>query len=135
MTDSQRLDKWLWHARFFKTRSQATAFVKTGKLRLNDEKTAKPHQAVRIDDVLTFPKARDIRIIRILDFAERRGPYSEARLLYDDLSPSTVVPAPEAEAAAEPPAAPEPAVRDTGSGRPTKRDRRAIDRLIDWFRR
>ena len=128
---SERIDKWLWHARFFKTRSQATGFVKSGKLRLNDAKVAKAHQAVRLGDVLTFPKARDIRIVRVAGFAERRGPYREARLLYDDLSPGA---APAAET--DPPAAkPSPAARQVGSGRPTKRDRRALDRLLDWFRR
>ena len=132
MTGSQRLDKWLWHARFFKTRSKATTFVKSGRLRLNDEKIAKPHQPVRIGDVLTFPKTHDIRVVRVLDLAERRGPFSEAQLLYDDISPVAITPT----ANADLPAAPlEPAIRETGSGRPTKRDRRAIDRLLDWFKR
>jgi len=128
---SQRLDKWLWHARFFKTRSQATSFVKSGKLRLNDTKIAKAHQAVRVGDVLTFPKARDIRIVRVLDLAERRGPYREAKLLYDDIGAETPAVAAETEA---PAAEPAPAEREAGSGRPTKRDRRALERLIDWFR-
>lgn len=128
---SQRLDKWLWHARFFKTRSQATSFVKSGKLRLNDTKIAKAHQAVRVGDVLTFPKARDIRIVRVLDFAERRGPYREAKLLYDDIGAETLAATTETEA---PAAEPAPAEREAGSGRPTKRERRALERLIDWFR-
>lgn len=129
----QRLDKWLWHARFFKTRTLATEFVRAGKLRLNGDKTDKPHYGVKAGDVLTFPKAREVRVIKVLGFAARRGPYAEARLLYDDLTP-------EAPAGPHPggdtPERPQPAIlpggvprRAAGAGRPTKKERREIDKL------
>ena len=112
-----RLDKWLWHARFFKTRSLSAKMVSGGHVRVNRQKVAKPAHAVGPGDVLTFPQARDIRVIRILAVGERRGPAPEARALYEDLDP------------------PQPRQGDTvpqapkfdGKGRPTKRDRRKLD--------
>ncbi len=80
---SQRLDAWLWRARFFKTRALATAVVAKGRVRLNGERIAKASRQVRQGDVLTFPQAGDIRVVRVLGFAERRGPATEARLLYE----------------------------------------------------
>jgi len=122
---SLRLDKWLWHARFFKTRTLATKYVLAGKLRLNSALVAKPHHVVRPGDVLTFPMPSGIKIVTIKALGSRRGPAPEARTLYDDLSP----PPPPREDA---PSIPAPvAARDPGSGRPTKRDRREIDRLRD----
>ncbi len=82
-----RLDKWLWHARFFKTRSLASALVSKGRVRVNGTPAARPSRGVGAGDVLTFPQGRAIRVIRILALGERRGPASEARLLYDDLDP------------------------------------------------
>jgi len=127
--DGQRLDKWLWYARFFKSRSLATKLCQSGKVRVNGMVTKKAHQAIRVDDVLTFPKERDIRVIKVLDPGVRRGPASEAQALYQDLEP------PESGAPTKPdPGAPaKPARRDPGAGRPTKADRRAIDRLKAWF--
>jgi ribosome-associated heat shock protein Hsp15 len=119
-----RLDKWLWHARFFKTRSIATHFCQSGRLRVNGEPTGKAHYAARIGDVLTFPIGTDVRVIKILDLGVRRGPAPEAQTLYEDLAP----PAPRG-AAKEPSTT--AAERDAGSGRPTKSERRAIDRLMD----
>ena len=81
-----RLDKFLWHARFFKTRSQAAAFVAKGRLRLDGMPTARAHQPVRVGCVLTFPLGPRIRIVRVLALGERRGPAAEARTLYEDLS-------------------------------------------------
>ena len=82
-----RVDKWLWHARFFKTRSRAAEVVSAGHLRLNGQRVGKPAQQIRPGDVLTFPAARRILVVRVLALSERRGPASEARLLYDDLTP------------------------------------------------
>ncbi len=115
----QRIDRWLWCARFFKSRTLAQKLAQSGKLRLNRRIVDKASQAVRVGDVLTFPQARDIRIVRVEALAERRGPAPEARGLYEDLTPSRET----VEAA---PPAPR---RERGAGRPTKRERRDTDRL------
>lgn len=117
-----RLDKWLWYARFCKTRSLATAMCRAGQLRVNKAPVRKSNQSVRVGDVLTFAQGARIRVVRISALASRRGPAAEAARLYEDLSPS-----------APPRAArlPEVAPREPGSGRPTKRERRALDRLRD----
>lgn len=81
--ESQRLDAWLWRARFFKTRALATAVVGKRRVRINGARTAKASRQVRQGDVLTFPQAGDIRVVRVLGFAERRGPARDARLLYE----------------------------------------------------
>ena len=108
-----RLDKWLWHARFFKTRSLAAKQVGGGHVRVNGNRVSKPAYAIGPGDVLTFPQARTIRVIKVLALGDRRGPASEAQTLYDDL---------------DPPQPSEPAPDRTGE-RPTKKDRRAIDAL------
>jgi ribosome-associated heat shock protein Hsp15 len=87
MTDTQRLDKWLWCARFFKTRSAAARFCDDGRLRVSGQLTHKAHYAVRPGDVLTFPLGPHIRVIKITELADRRGPPAEARSLYEDLAP------------------------------------------------
>lgn len=83
----QRLDKWLWFARFFKTRSLAARLCEGGRVRINRVPVAKAHQAIRVGDVLTFPQARQIRVVRVLALGDRRGPASEAQRLYEDLAP------------------------------------------------
>ena len=85
--ESVRLDKFLWCARFFKSRVQATAFVVAGRVRLRGAAVVKAHQMVRVGDVLTFPLGNKIRTVRVRALATRRGPASAARLLYDDLAP------------------------------------------------
>ena len=120
-----RLDKWLWHARFFKTRSIATRFCLSGRLRVNGEPTGKAHYAARIGDVLTFAIGTEVRVIRILALGERRGPAPVAQELYEDLAPRP----PRETAGADAAAVHEG--RDAGAGRPTKSERRAIDRLMD----
>ena len=85
--DRIRIDKWLWQARFFKTRSLAAGVVSGGRLRLNGARMAKPGRAVGAGDVLVFPQGGHIRTIRILAPGTRRGPAEEARALYDDLAP------------------------------------------------
>jgi ribosome-associated heat shock protein Hsp15 len=116
-----RLDKWLWFARFVKSRALATKLVADGNMRVNGAPTQKAHYAVKAGDVLTFALGPHIRVIRIAALGQRRGPASEAQSLYEDLDP----PQPRAAKAVEPP----PAERDPGSGRPTKRDRRQIAAL------
>lgn len=122
---SLRVDKWLWHARFFKSRSLATAMVAAGRLRVNGQRTAKPNAQVRPGDVLTFPQGRHIRVIEVAAIGTRRGPATEAQTLYKDLAP------PEArkKEPADPPEAARPAEREKGTGRPTKKERRETDRL------
>ncbi len=120
-----RIDKWLWQARFYKSRSLATRMVSAGRLRVNRRNVAKPHFQVKPGDVLTFAKGPNIRVIEVLAIGTRRGPAAEASTLYNDLSPPQ--PRKKDEAGPEP----RPARRDPGSGRPTKRERRATDRLRD----
>lgn len=86
-----RLDKWLVQARFFKTRSLALAEVEAGHVRVNGTKTRKPAFAVGEGDTLTFPQGGRIRIIRVLDLPERRGPASEAQTFYLDLADTVPV--------------------------------------------
>lgn len=113
-----RLDKWLWHARFFKSRALAASVVKGGHVRINGNRAGKPSQIVRPGDVLTFAQARQVRVVRILAPGARRGPAAEAQALYDDLTPA---PDPAEEAFVT------PNPRFEGKGRPTKRDRRKLD--------
>ncbi len=80
-----RADKWLWYARFFKSRSQAAKFIQDGKVRLNRQRISKPSTALKPGDVLTFARHKQIRIIEIAHLGTRRGPASEARTLYLDL--------------------------------------------------
>ena len=117
---SLRVDKWLWFARFFKTRSLAAKIVQQG-IRINQVKVTKAHHALKIGDVLTFEKEKDMRIIQVEALGDSRRPFQEAKMLYTDLAP----PAPKVrlpkEAVFE--------IRDEGSGRPTKRDRRETEKF------
>lgn len=119
-TARQRIDKWLFFARVVKSRSLAAKLVQAGKVRLNREKIDQAAQNVKPGDVLTISLDRRILVLKILSAGTRRGPFEEARALYEDLSPP-----PEARAAEPSPVA----ERDPGAGRPTKRERRAIDRF------
>lgn len=80
-----RLDKWLWQARFFKTRALAATLAGRRRIRVNSVIITKPHYRVRPGDVLTFPQGRTVRIVRVLVLGVRRGPASEAQTLYEDL--------------------------------------------------
>ncbi len=80
-----RLEKWLWHARFFRSRSLATEVVAAGHVRVNGTRTVKPAFAIGAGDTLTFPQGARIRVVRILATAERRGSAPEAQQLYHDL--------------------------------------------------
>jgi ribosome-associated heat shock protein Hsp15 len=80
-----RLDKWLWQARFFKTRADAAELISKGRVRVNGVRNSKPGHGVAVDDVLTFPQASAIRLIRITAFGLRRGPFEEAQTLYIDM--------------------------------------------------
>ena len=115
---SLRVDKWLWYARFLKSRTLAARLCASRRLRINGTTVTKPHHALKAGDVLTFPLGRHIRVIRVSTLGARRGPATEARTLYEDLEP----PRPGARA-------PAPGERGRGAGRPTKAERRATDRL------
>jgi len=80
-----RLDKWLFHARFYRTRPLAQAAAETGRIRLNGTRVIKPGHAVRCGDVLTLRFGAQIMAVRIVALAERRGPAPEARTLYEIL--------------------------------------------------
>jgi len=114
---SIRLDKWLWQARFFKSRSLSHKLVMRGHVRLNAQTVSKPSTAVRVGDVLAFSQARQARIVRVTALGTRRGPAPEARRLYEDMSPPT-----------QPPSG-ENNPRFDGGGRPSKKDRRAAHKF------
>lgn len=118
---SLRLDKWFWHARFCKSRSIAAKLCESGHVRISGRHVEKAHQPVRVGDVLTFPAGPHVRVVKVEALGTRRGPAPEAQALYTDLAP------PEAKPKAERPS--RIAEREPGSGRPTKADRRALDRL------
>ncbi|MCV2865153.1 RNA-binding S4 domain-containing protein [Defluviimonas sp. WL0075] len=80
-----RIDKWLWQARFFKSRTLAAERVAAGAVRLNGQRLFKPAHPVGAGDVLTFAQGGVIRVVRVLAAGTRRGPAAEARLLYADL--------------------------------------------------
>ena len=82
--EAQRVDKWLWHARFARTRAAAQLLVTSGHVRVNRDKVRSTSRLVRAGDVLTLALGRDVRVIRILGIADRRGGFPEARLLYDN---------------------------------------------------
>jgi ribosome-associated heat shock protein Hsp15 len=131
-TGTQRLDKWLWFARFVKTRTLASEAVAAGKVRINKARIDKPAQPVRPGDVLTIALHRRVQLVRVLGIAERRGPSAAAQALYEELTAEgdTLKPlAPSPPAARRQPPATTPAERAAGSGRPTKRERREIDRF------
>lgn len=109
--DAIRIDRWLWFARFFKTRGLANKLVTAGHVRVNSVKIAKPAHMVSAGDTLTFVQAQTIRVIRIVAAGSRRGPASEAQTLYQDLTPVSQ-------------AAPPKAAR-VANRRPTKKQRRA----------
>jgi ribosome-associated heat shock protein Hsp15 len=121
--DRQRLDRWLWHARVVKTRELAKSLIEGGHVRVDRERETKAGAAVKRGQTLTVTLPSRVLVLKIVDFVERRGSAEVAARLYEDLSPP------------RPPRDPRPetvalATRDAGSGRPTKRDRRALDRLV-----
>ncbi len=106
---AQRIDKWLWFARLAKTRTTAQKLVLSGAVRVNRDKVDAASRQVRPGDVLTVSLERQVRVLKVLAAGVRRGPATEAQLLYEDLTP------------------PAPVRPISGGERPTKRARRAID--------
>ena len=84
--ERQRLDKWLWHARVVKARTQAAALVEGGRVRINGVREKSPGHAVKIGDVLTISLDGGVRIFKVTAFAERRGDATAARTLYEDMA-------------------------------------------------
>jgi ribosome-associated heat shock protein Hsp15 len=83
---SLRIDKWLWHARFCKTRAIAQARAESGLIRLNGNRVEKPSAAVRVGDTLTIPTAKEATVVKVLALGIRRGPPAEARTLFEVVS-------------------------------------------------
>ncbi|WOI57286.1 RNA-binding S4 domain-containing protein [Palleronia sp. LCG004] len=115
---SMRLDKWLFFARFFKTRTLAARIVTAGGVRINGTRVSKPSANVGEGDTLTFAQGRAIRVIKVVSLGERRGPAPEAQTLYEDHSPQAK-------------RSPDNPRFDKG-GRPTKKDRREMDRDVEF---
>lgn len=119
-----RIDKWLWYARVVKTRSLATKLVQGGNVRVNREKISNASRGIKVDDVLTISVHERIRILKIVELGERRGPAKEAQLLYEDLSPQPTKKSSEEFAAAKTP---------SPNRRPDKKERRAIKSYKNSF--
>jgi ribosome-associated heat shock protein Hsp15 len=120
--EKQRLDKWLFFSRAVKSRTLAQKLIEAGAIRVNSERTERTDHKVGPGDVLTMNVHERLLVWRILNAGVRRGPATEAAGLYEDLSPPPLPreqkPAPHA-------------AREPGAGRPTKKERRDTDRLLD----
>jgi ribosome-associated heat shock protein Hsp15 len=121
----QRIDKWLWFSRQFKTRTLAARFVTSGRIRLNNHRITKASHLVQINDAITFVCNHKVKILKVAAIGVRRGPASEAATLYEDLSPPDLPQTEKARILAT------SAQREDGAGRPTKKQRREIDALMD----
>jgi len=117
---SQRLDKWLWYARIVKSRTLAQKLIRSGAVRVDSVRTKSADFRVAPGMVLTLTAHDRLRILKIRDPGTRRGPATEAQLLYEDRSP---------ELPKRPMGPPPIAPRPFGAGRPTKKQRRATDGL------
>lgn len=124
---SRRLDKWLWHVRLVRTRSAAAELVTAGHVRVNSERIGKPGYALKPGDVVVVVLRSGTRTLKVVQFSQRRGDAVSAAGLYEDLAPP---PPRDRLTAVEAEAAPSKVgLRDAGAGRPTKRDRRQLERL------
>jgi ribosome-associated heat shock protein Hsp15 len=119
--ERQRIDKWLWHARVVRTRSAAAALAASGHVRINGARVMMAAKPVKAGDVVTIALDRGVRVLQVTGFAVRRGSADVAQALYLDLSRVETREKERIPALS--------AARDPGSGRPTKRERRAIDRF------
>ena len=125
MSDSSRADQWLWATRFFKTRSLAAKMCSDGKVRRNDH-TVKPASSVQPGDLLEIPfvEGPGFRTVRVVALLDRRVGAPEAQACYDDQTPAAVFDELKLWLAAK---------RDSAGGRPTKRNRREIDRIHGFW--
>ncbi len=116
-----RIDKWLWRARFFKSRTLAAQAVNKRKVRVNRQIVDKSHTTIQLGDVITFVLGQNVLVVEVLELGVRRGPATEARSLYRNLDlPAKNFPSVSTGA------------REKGRGRPTKSERRAVDRLTKY---
>ena len=122
---AQRIDKWLFHSRFIKSRALATKLVNAKRIRVNGEKISKASYKLKIADILTFDLNDRIMVIEILGINATRRPYKEACLLYDDQSPA-LEPKQDKDT---PDFLQAPFLREKGTGRPTKKERRETDQF------
>ena len=117
-----RLDIYLYYIRIFKSRSIATKFVLTNRIRVSGQVTQKPHKMISVGDVLTITINDNIKILKVLDIPSRRGPYTESLNFYEDITPIEIIQKKES------------CNIDIKFvkrvGRPTKRERRQTDRLM-----
>jgi len=113
--DRQRIDKWLWHARVVRTRSAAATLAASGHVRVNGQRIDAPSRAVRAGDVVTVALDRAVQVLRVLSFSERRGSPEESRKLCEPIERLTRY---------------REGDRSPGGPRPTKRERRALTRLM-----
>ena len=117
-----RLDIYLYYIRIFKSRSLATKFILTNRLRISGQVTQKPHKMISVGDVLTMTIKDNIKVLKVLDIPNRRGPYSESLNFYEDITPIESFPKKES---------PKIDIKFVERvGRPTKRERRLTDRLM-----
>ena len=121
-----RIDKWLWAARFFKTRSLAADAIAAGKVEVNDERV-KPAKLIQLGDAISVRVGPYVHVVRVRGISERRGPATVAATLYEETADSIAARAKLAEQLRMAPAA----FVYEEKGRPTKRDRREIDRFRD----
>jgi len=127
---SQRVDQWLWFARIAKSRTLAQALIERGKVRINRVRLERSSQMVKPGDVITIALGPNVRVLEISGIGQRRGPASEAHHLYRELTMPRVGGTPAQAANADGTAGPFlQGARPAGAGRPTKRDRRRIERL------
>ena len=117
-----RLDIYLYYIRIFKSRSIATKFVLTNRLRISGQVTQKPHKMISVGDVLTMTINDNIKILKVLDIPSRRGSYPESLNFYEDITPNEIIPKKESSNID---------IKFVERvGRPTKRERRQTDRLM-----
>ena len=117
-----RLDIYLYYIRIFKSRRIATKFVLTNRLRISGQVTQKPHKMISIGDVLTITINDNIKVLKVLDIPNRRGPYSEALNFYEEITPIERISKKKSL---------KPDIKFVERvGRPTKRERRQTDRLM-----
>ena len=122
MTEKIRVDTWLWYARFYKSRSLSSKAVLSGKLRVNAYKITKPATKVKINDVLTINHVNLVRLVQVESLGSRRGPASEAQKLYLELSADKT-------GSSNMKDSHKKAKQETNK-RPTKKDRRILDKII-----
>ncbi len=121
--DKLRIDKWLWAARFYKTRSLAVEEIDKGRVRINDQET-KPAREVKAGDTVTLRQGPLTRTLLVRGISSQRGPAPVAQQLYEETAESLAL---RAQAAEQRRLASDPA-SSLEHGRPTKRDRRHLDK-------